>query len=523
MTPDPFELAARRFERSGAAPYYNDPVGFAKKMILWPADQELTSYQQEILGRIPKDQRLAVRGPHGLGKTGIKAIAVLWFALTREACQVDWKCITTAGAWRQLEKYLWPEIHKWIGRLDWARLGIAPWRKDRELLDLSIKLRYGAAFAVASSHKELIEGAHADSIFYIFDEGKSIKPDIYDAAEGAFSGTGQALAVVSSTPGPESGRFFDIHARKPGLDDWTVRHVKVWEAIAAGRISRDWVIQRAKQWGGCPKLVQRSHRCDQSCPPNSTLYANRALGEFHSSDDDVVIPLAWAEAATERWLDWEASGRPSYPGRQVSGVDVARGGSAKTVVADRTGPIVTKFTEHQVADTVLIARKVMFEHMLHMTDLCTVDVIGVGAGVVDTIRHTPHKQVIAFNAARATKLRDRSGQLGFVNQRAAMWWRMREMLDPAFEPALAFPPIDELLGELVAPKWWVTAAGKIAVESKDEVAERIGRSTNYADALGQCLLTESEFNDVQSGPIHFPYSDQPNEMAFAWEGSKWDE
>ena len=51
---------------------------------------------------------------------------MLWFALTRDAAGIDWKCVTTAGAWRQLEYYLWPEIHKWVGRLNWDVIGRRP-------------------------------------------------------------------------------------------------------------------------------------------------------------------------------------------------------------------------------------------------------------------------------------------------------------------------------------------------------------------------------------------------------------
>ena len=44
------------------------------------------------------------------------AIAVLWFALTRDAAGVNWKVVTTAGSWHQLTQYTWPEIHKWAGQ-----------------------------------------------------------------------------------------------------------------------------------------------------------------------------------------------------------------------------------------------------------------------------------------------------------------------------------------------------------------------------------------------------------------------
>src|SRR5689334_20771533 len=109
--PDPFELAARRFEKTGAELYLHDPVGFAADCVQWPPGESLTTYQAEILDNLARVRRAAVRGPHGLGKTTTNALAILWFAITREAARLDWKCVTTAGSWHQLEHYLWPEVH----------------------------------------------------------------------------------------------------------------------------------------------------------------------------------------------------------------------------------------------------------------------------------------------------------------------------------------------------------------------------------------------------------------------------
>ena len=502
VAPDPFELAAKRFERSGVAHYLNDPVGFATKCVFWPPGQGLTPYQAEVLAALPIRKRVAVRGPHGLGKTGLKALAVWWFALTREANQIDWKCITTAGAWRQLISYLWPEIRKWSLRVNWELVGRPPLRDGDELLDLSIKLRHGSAFAVASTNHALIEGAHADHILYIFDESKAIRAHTWEAAEGAFSGQGVALALAGSTPGPPQGTFYDIQSRKPGYEDWWPRAVSVHEAIDAGRISPEWALQRAKQWGGCTKTItDRTHQCNSTCDANSAAFANRVLGLFHASDEDSVVPLSWVEQAIERWHDWDMSGRPEPKGIEVVGVDVARGGRAKTCVAPRLGHVVRDVYEYRLNDSIKVAAIVMQKHMLNQTDLAVVDVIGVGSGVHDQIRRTPGRQVIAFSAARGTKRRDRSGQFGFVNQRAAMWWRMREALDPAYGPVLCLPPVDELIGDLTAPKWWVTPSNQIQVEPKDEIEKRIGRSTDYGDAVCQSLLTETDFDALHESVI----------------------
>jgi hypothetical protein len=117
-----------------------------------------------------------------------------------------------------------------------------------------------------------------------------------------------------------------------------------------------------------------------------------------------------------------------------------------------------------------------------------VDVIGIGAGVVDRLREqTP--AVVAFNAAERTDQRDISGELGFVNKRSAAWWSMREFLDPANDSHICLPPNDDLTAELTTPKWRVVSGGRIFVEGKDDIRKRLGHSTDYADAVIQAFYT----------------------------------
>ena len=464
--------------------YYNDPVGFAERCVRWPAGQHLTKYQREVLGTVPKRRKVSVRGPHGLGKTTTAALLVLWFAVTRETSGVDWKVPTTAGAWRQLEHFLWPEIVKWARRVDWDAVGCAPWNERTELLSLNIKLRHGQSFAAASDNAALIEGAHADSILYVFDESKSIMPAIFDAAEGAFSGVGEgstleAFALAMSTPGEPVGRFFDIHARKPGFEDWWTRHVTTDEAIKAGRISRDWVDQRRKQWGA-----------------DSALFANRVLGEFHSSDSDGVIPLEWVEAANLRWTEWVDAGRPPMPGARTVGVDVARSGADQTVMAVLDGTVLTGLRRTSREDTMQTTGRVQGIVSATPGRVPVVDVIGVGGGVVDRLREMKIT-VVAFNASEATDLKDRSKELGFVNKRAAAWWRLRELLDPAYGAELALPPDDPLTGDLTAPHWAVHSGGRIQIESKDEIRKRLGRSPDSGDAVVQAVWETQSYGQGQ--------------------------
>lgn len=430
------------------------------------------------MAAIAEHPRVSIRGPHGLGKTALCALIVHWFALTRDG-RTDWKLPTLASSWRQVERFLWPEIHKWARRLRWKEvIGRDAYDQRTELLTLNLRLSTGEAFAMASDNSGLIEGAHAESLLYIFDESKLVPPSTWDSAEGAFSTTGEVRWLAVSTPGDTSGRFYEIHGRSPGYEDWHVRHVTAAEAISAGRISPQWVEQRKRQWG-----------------EGSAVYQNRVLGEFATEATVGVIPLAWVEQANERWRAWADAGKPGHP--TAVGVDVGGGsesGDLSTIAIVISGHIVSEIRafgaaiEPSRATMELTGQVAGFarKHQETMRYL-VVDVIGVGAGVVHRLGELG-LGCLPFNAARKTDFMDQSQELGFANWRAAGWWMLREALDPHSGVNIALPPDDELTGDLTAPKYTITSASKIQIESKDELRKRIGRSTDKADAVIHALI-----------------------------------
>ena len=169
------------------------------------------------MGALPSKRRVAVRGPHGLGKTALSAWVVWWFALTRDG--EDWKIITTASAWRQLEVYLWPEIHKWGRLIRWDRIGRAP-VTDAELLMLNLNLT--GASAVRQQSAALIDTRTLTDP--VPSTSPRPSPRTWDAAEwrsGARRGAWRPTLAVSIAAEPIY-RFYDIH-RRPGFEDWTVR------------------------------------------------------------------------------------------------------------------------------------------------------------------------------------------------------------------------------------------------------------------------------------------------------------
>lgn len=466
------------------SPYKHSPAAFVRDCLRFPAGEEMTFYQEDILERFAVHKRIAVRGPHGLGKTALASWVVLWGVLTAD----DVKVPTTASAWRQLTKFLWPEIHKWAGRLRWDVLDREPFTKF-ELQVQNLKLSaIQEAFAVASDNPALIEGAHAKRIVYVFDEAKAIPDATWDAAEGAFSTAGiesgdEAYALAISTPGEPQGRFYDIHRRKPGLDDWTAIHVTLADAIRAQRIGAEWASLRKEQWG-----------------EQTAVYQNRVLGEFASADEDTVIPLAWVERAMQRWSDnrWDEGERiwAIDPGVFVCvGVDVGMT-SDKTVLALRFGNTITELRKYAKSDLMQTTNVVTGVLDAYSTSKqpAIVDGIGIGAGVVSRLKELK-RPVVAFIASETKDIkmrRDKSGELGFVNKRSAAWWNMREMLDPSSGLDIALPPDELLIGELTAPHWVVQSGARIQVESKDDIRKRLNRSTDSADAVIQAFWKEAK-------------------------------
>ena len=332
--------------------------------------------------------------------------------------------------------------------------------------------------------------------------------ETFDAAEGAFSTAGveegtTAYAMAISTPGDPSGRFYDIHARVEGTEDWWVRHVTKAETIAAGQMTLEWADQRHKLWG------------------DSSVYANRVLGEFAASSEDSVIPLSWIEAANERWRarfedpeTGEMGGKPREPHEgtravvkkgeklHVLGVDVARGGEDRSVIALRQGNCICELRRLPFSDDVMpVVGAVVGCQRGHKEPKAIVDTIGVGAGVYDRLREQgmPSK---GFVASAGVKRTDITGEFAFVNMRSWAWWNLREMLDPTSGCDVALPPDDRLTGDLVAPKWKIMSGGRIQVESKDDIKKRIHRSTDDGDAVVQAMSDSgSTWADIYRDPV----------------------
>lgn len=216
------------------------------------------------------------------------------------------------------------------------------------------------------------------------------------------------------------------------------------------------------------------------------LYGDMEIGK--SDDAHQLIPTEWIVAAMERW-------RPEPP-RDVQltavGVDPARGGKDRSVVAKRYGNWIAPLYEiaGKQADTGPKLAPLVLQQVEYIFAPIIIDITGTaGGGLYDSLTLISEKiPIYAFVAAGASAYTDRSGRLKMRNKRTEAYWRMRDALDPENDAKFSLPPDRELKVELAAQRWYMYSTGA-GLEEKDEVAKRLGgKSPDKSDAVVMTLM-----------------------------------
>ena len=155
----------------------------------------------------------------------------------------------------------------------------------------------------------------------------------------------------------------------------------------------------------------------------------------------------------------------------VIGVDVARFGDDATVFFRRRGHIAFMPDVLRKLSNVDVAHRLMACIDEHRPALVCIDQ-GQGTGVIDLVRdliRTPETSIVEVPFGSRALKPER-----FFNRRAEMWVAIR----------------DWLRADLTAPTYDYDASGRLRLEAKDLIKERLRRSTDLADALA--ALTPDE-------------------------------
>lgn len=219
-------------------------------------------------------------------------------------------------------------------------------------------------------------------------------------------------------------------------------------------------------------------------------------GDFGVSADDhrwQLIPTAWVKASHLRWA---ALRDAPYGPLTAVGVDVAM--SAKdgdaTVLAMRHGNRVAPLVKRpgrQTQDGTAVVALIVAVLGGDAKAPVYVDAGSVGKSAVDAAKVAGLKNVVPVMFGAGTAYTDPTMRAYvFPNERAAMYWNLRNLLDPQgpAETRLALPPDPELTADLCVVRYEVRG-DKIYIEPKESTSEsrgiraRLGRSPDAGDAV----------------------------------------
>ena len=438
-------------------------------------EESLWPMQAEIVRAVFSHRRVAVKAAHGVGKTRAASRAVLaWFFAYPGA-----KVITTAPTWTQVEKLLWAEIGSGVARLP------APLRAGLTLLGTELRMsREWFALGVSTDQSERFQGYHSERMLIVLDEAPGVRPEVWEAIEG-IRATGDAHVLAIGNPTEPSGPFFDAFTSQrdqwrtftidafstPNLAGLTPESLRTLDEGDLDRVvfpyltTRRWVREKLDEWG-----------------EGSSPWLSRVAGEFPTTRDDTLLPLAWLDRARA------LGAAPNLGDALQAGVDVAGPGSDETVLVVRHGTRIVSTQAWQHADTrgdVVAALMPYRERGIRVA----VDAIGIGHYFVQHLDDQGF-HVVPVNVGLPSSDRER-----FSNLKAELYWGLRERSERGEITGLSD---ERMVAQLSSLRYGYTARGALQIESKDDMRRRGLRSPDRAEAL---MLAFARSNRLPQGGL----------------------
>ena len=449
-------LMRRRFFSERVPAYRKDPVLFAREVLLFEPDK----WQREALMDLAENPKVAIKSGQGVGKSGMEAVALLWFL----TCFPYPRVVATAPTKQQLHDVLWSEVSKWQERSPLLR-EVLKWTKTYIYMKGHEK-RWFATARTATKPE--------DNMLFIIDEASGVADPIMEAILGTLSGGNNKL-LMCGNPTKTTGTFYDAFYSSR----WMYKCHTV-SSEDSPRTSKDNIKALIDRFGY-----------------DSNVVRVRVRGLFPKQEDDVFISLQLLEEAVKLEVNTEDLADSATPQRIDIGVDVARFGDDNTAIAQKIGmeipPLLIRHgqdTMRTVGDVVRIYKDLMelyptFEDYVYVK----IDDTGVGGGVSDRLKEVKEEEgldkmlVIPVNfAKKAPKAKSARFYDDIVTW---MWATVRDLMEAK---EVKLPDDSILIGEFSTRKYHFLSNGKQRLESKDDLKKRGLNSPDRADAVALACM-----------------------------------
>lgn len=310
--------------------------------------------------------------------------------------------------------------------------------------ELSVTLPNGAVIRIfGADNPDALRGGYFDIV--VLDEVAQMRPEVWHEIIRPALADRQGAAVFIGTPKGQN-IFKELYERGLKGDD------------------SEWVsaIFRASDTG----VIDENELSSLKAEMSENAFRQEFLCDFAAESDDVLISIDLvSESSKRQYTKKDISHAPV-----ILGVDVARFGDDATVFMKRQGLVAFEPVIIRKLDNMAVADRLV--SYIHESSPAAVFIdSGAGAGVIDRVRQLGCDVTEVPFGGKATEEK-------YKNRRAEMWIKMAEWLKAGM-----IPDNQTLKADLSAPTYLFDASGKMALEPKERIKERLGRSPDLADAL----------------------------------------
>jgi hypothetical protein len=444
-----------------------DPYGFVMYAFPWGVEgTELEKFdgpmlwQTELLkeissllkqGKITKTEaiQMARASGHGIGKSALVSWLILWAISTA----VDTKGVVTANTATQLKTKTWAELAKW-----YQLCIIKTWFHFTATSIYSVEKEHEKTWRIdmmpwSKENTEAFAGLHnkGKRLIIIMDEASAIPDPIWEVTEGALTDEDtEILWFAFGNPTRIQGRFFKCFN--------SLKHRWNHKRIDSRSVP---ITDKAliKKW-------------EEDYGDDSDFFRVRVRGEFPRASTNQFISQALVDAARGKHLDLLQYNFAPV----IIGVDRAWSGESETKIYVRQGLMSKKLgTFIKDEDDYLVAG-----HLARWEDEYDADAVfidfGYGTGLFSAGKQMGRKwKLVPFGSASDDPM--------FANKRSQMWGGVKQWL----KDGGSIPDDEDLCNDLVGPEAYSVQtgknAGKLILESKDDMQKRDIASPDDGDAL----------------------------------------
>lgn len=479
--------------------YAHDPIGFLQDIC---GVGLLTTKQTEVCEHVRVRRVTNVRAGHSVGKSFLVARLALWFALCRKG-----RVITSAPNHSQVEDIIWGEIRELLmgnpnfRGLHWGRTFFRVPGQPIEARGITARDR----------DKNSIQGRHGERLMIILDEACGITSEIDEGCRSCTTGEENRLIRIGNPV--ETGNPFEAACQIESIkiDSWSHPNISwayefsesagthILKPGIAEQIGLNPATGEALPTSAWPEALPRypipgavtigwieEKRVNPLEGPGSPSWTARVEGEFPDTSENAIITKFLWDSARQRYDD-----DPEYWDQIADsqdwklGIDVADGGTDKSVISVWRGPVLYMILQaprdqDPYQDQNLLAgyiHKLLREY----NGRVQIDGIGVGSPLAGRLRSEGVYD--AFKIIWSNT--DIADPKTFLNQKAEDFFELKRKMTLR---EIAIAPLGrweaETKKELTDIRAIYDRNGKYRVEEKEKYRKRhSGASSDFADAV----------------------------------------